>query len=170
MRQQRRSVREVLAGHEDAPYDPKRREFLEQIASALYERHEHFPNWTERVRFFYACYDLNYQVGNGGFAQAAYNIPHLIPVAQRAFEHLDRPEAASLCKKAIQLLPTELGEHLAKGLNDRVSLQEVFEHFRASDMTALDEQIPMEFWADEALQDLVQRYRQEFESVDEIRS
>lgn len=165
MGQPRRTVTEILAGHEDAPYDPEHREFIEQIASALYERHEHFPRWPEKVQFFYACYDLNFQVGNGGFAQAAYNVPQLIPVAQKAFEYFGRIEAASLCKEALSRLPAELAEHLAKGFTGTESLEDVFEHFSESDMADLDEQIPMDFWADDQLQDLVQKNRKEFESV-----
>jgi len=162
----RRTVSEILAGHKDAPYDPELREFIEQIASALYERHEHFPQWPESVQFFYACYDLNYQVGNGGFAQAGYNVPQLIPVAQKAFESFGRSEAASLCKEALSRLPAELAEHLAKGFTGDESLEDVFEHFSESDMADLDERIPKGFWADDQLQDLVQKNRKDFESLD----
>jgi hypothetical protein len=97
MAKHRRSLAKILADHVDAPYDPEHREFVEYIAFALYERHKDFPRWPESVRFFYACYDLNVQVGNGGFAQAAYNVPHLLPVAQKAFERFGRRKAAALC-------------------------------------------------------------------------
>jgi hypothetical protein len=165
-----RTVSEILAGHEDAPYDPEHREFIEQIASALYERHEDFPRWPEKVQFFYACYDLNFQVGNGGFAQAAYNVPQLIPVAQKAFEYFGRAEAALLCREALSRLPAELAEHLAKGFTGSESLEDVFEHFSESDMADLDERITMDFWADDQLHDLVQKNRKDFESVDAIGS
>jgi len=168
MADRRYSLVKILAGHVDGPYDPERREFIEDIASALYERHEQFPQWPESVRLFYACYDINFQVGNGGFAQAAYNVPELLPVAQRAFERFGRKQAADLCRRAVSMLPAELREHLAKGLRDGPSIGEVFGHFRESDMAELDSNLPEEFWADDALQDLVQQYRKEFESVDRI--
>ena len=164
----RPSLTKILAKHVDAPYDPKHRDFIERIASALYERCNDFPRWPESVRFFYACYDLNFQVGNGGFPQAAYNVPELIPVAQKAMEHFGCMEAAALCQEAVSMLPAELVEHLAKGLSINKSLQNVFDHFTESRMAELDGRIPREFWVDDKLQELVQRTRKDFESVDNI--
>ena len=161
----RYNMRKILAEHVDGPYDPERRRFIETVASALYERHKKFPQWPESVRLFYACYDINFQVGNGGFAQAAYNVPELLPVAQKAFERFGRKQAADLCRRAVEMLPAELREHLDKGLRDRTTIEEVFEHFSESGMAELDAIIPDEFWADDALQELVQRNRKDFESV-----
>jgi hypothetical protein len=168
MAKDRGRLARILADHVDAPYDPEHREFIEIVASALYERYQGFPGWPKSVRFFYACYDLNFQVGNGGFAQAAYNIPHLIPVAQQAFERFGRMKAAALCQTAMSKLPAELAEHLAKGFNGAESLQDVFDHFSESSMAELDEQVPAEFWVDAKLQDLVERNRKDFESIDRM--
>jgi hypothetical protein len=164
----RQSLAPLLGGHTEAPYDPERREFIEHVATALYERHEQFPRWPESVRHFYACYDLNFQVGNGGFAQAAYNVPHLIPVAQAAFERFGRPKAAELCRRAAAMLPAELAEHAAKGFVGEETLEEVFAHFDDSAMAALDAELPAEFWADDALQRLVERHREDFASLDNL--
>jgi hypothetical protein len=158
----------ILADHVDAPYDPEHRQFIERVATALYERHEEFSRWPQSVRFFFACYDLNFQVGNGGFAQAAYNVPQLIPVALKAFEHFGHTKAASLCQEAISLLPAELAEHQAKGFTGSESLQDVFDHFKESVMAALDKRVPEEFWVDDKLQELVQQNRKDFESIDSI--
>jgi hypothetical protein len=168
MSMSRRSLASLLAGHVDAPYDPEHREFIERIASALYARHEDFPRWLESVRHFYACYDLNFQVGNGGFAQAAYNVPELIPIAQKAFEQFGRMKAAELCRRAVSMLPAGLAEHLAKGFTGRESLEEVFDHFNASALAKLDKDLPDEFWADDKLQELVERNREDFESIDHL--
>jgi hypothetical protein len=168
MSEPRRSLVSLLADHVDAPFDPERREFIESIASALYERHQDFPQWPESVRYFYACYDLNFQVGNGGFAQAAYNVPELIPVAQKAFEQFGRMKAAELCKRAVSMLPAELAEHLAKGFTGTESLEEVFDHFDESALAELDQDVPEEFWADDKLQELVERNRKVFESIDRL--
>jgi hypothetical protein len=165
----RHSLVKILAGHVDGPFDPEHRELTEYIASALYERHEQFPQWPESVRLFYACYDINFQVGNGGFAQAAYNVPELLPVAQQAYERFGCKQAADLCRRAVSMLPAELREHLVKGLRgDRRTIQHVFDHFRESDMAELDENLPPDFWADDKLQELVQQNRKDFESVDSI--
>jgi hypothetical protein len=168
MANHRYSLAKILRGHVDAPYDPKHREFIEQIASALYERHEQFAQWPESVRLFYACYDINHQVGNGGFAQAAYNAPELLPVAQKAFEKFGSKQAADLCQSAVSMLPAELQQHIAKGLRERPSLPDVFDHFNESEMAKLDDNLPQEFWADDKLQELVQQNRKDFESADQI--
>jgi hypothetical protein len=148
MANRRYSLTKILAGHSDAPYDPKRREFIEQIASALYERHEQFARWPESVRMFYACYDINFQVGNGGFSQAADNVPELLPIAKEAFEQFGRKRAADLCGRALSMLSGSSG----------------------SEWTELDEEtLPNEFWADDALQELVQQHRQDFVLVDRIK-
>jgi hypothetical protein len=164
----RRSLASLLTGHVDAPYDPEHREFIERIASAFYERHRDFSQWPESVRYFYACYDLNHQVGNGGFAQAAYNVPELIPVALKAFEQFGRMKAAELCRRAISILPAEHAQHLAKGFTGAKPLEEVFDHFKESSLAQLDAELPAEFWADDKLQELVERNRTDFESLDRL--
>jgi len=158
----------LLADHIDARYDPEHREFIEDVADALYERHENFPRWPESVRHFYACYDLNWQVLNGGWAQAAYNVPGLISVAGKAFERFGRPAAAELCRRALSMLPAEVAAHVAKGFTGRESLEEVFEHFDDSAMAELDADVTSEFYADDKLQELVELHRSDFESVDRL--
>jgi hypothetical protein len=167
MKDHRRSLSALLDAHTDVPFDGdilEKRDFIEQVAMALYERHEQFSLWPETVRQFYACYDLNFQ----GFAKAAYNAPHLIPVAQAAFERFGRPKAAELCRRAVALLPAELAEHIAKGFTGGESLDAVFAHLNESAMAELDRDRPREFWVDGALQDLVQRHRKDFAAVDRL--
>lgn len=169
MAEYRHSLVKILADHVDAPYDPYQRKFIEYVAAALYERHMQFPQWPSSVRMFYACYDLNYQVGNGGFAQAAYNVPELLPIAQTAFERFGCRQAAELCGRAVSMLPAELQEHFAKGLRaDRRTIEDAFEHFSESEMSELDKNVPGEFWVDDKLQELVEQNRKEFQSVDSI--
>lgn len=171
MNSYRQTFSTLLADHKDAAYDPEHREFVESIASALYERYEDLPpilEWPKAVRFFYACYDLNFQVGNGGFAQAAYNAPELFPIAAEALDDFGHKEAAQLCRTAISMLPSELAEHLNKGLTETPDLQDVFDHFDESAMEALDERTPDNFWVDDRLQKLVEDNRDEFLSIDSI--
>jgi hypothetical protein len=168
MHKRHRTLTKILAEHTDVPYDPEHREFIEDIASALYDRHKSFARWPESVRHFYACYDINHQVGNGGFAQAAYNAPELLPIAQEAFEKFGRKQAADLCRRAVSMLPAELAEHAAKGLTHTESIQATFDHFKDSAMAQLDQSLPEEFWADDMLQELVQKHRRDFVLVDRI--
>ncbi|MGN6546352.1 MAG: DMP19 family protein [Aureliella sp.] len=169
----RYDISEILDEHVDGPYDPEEREFIEEIASALYERVDDMPaveQWPAPVKYFYACYEFNYQVGNGGFAQAAFNVPGLFPIATQAFEHLGLVDAAQLCRRATAMLPQEIAAHLEKGILDTDSLEEVFEHFDDSPLAELDEDIPEEFWADAELQKLVEDNREAFLAIDALLS
>lgn len=166
-----RQFKDILSAHTDGPYDPEHREFVEDIASALYERYDDMPpmsDWPQSVLYFYACYDLNFQVGNGGWAQAAYNVPELFPIAEQAFQDFGLSQAAEHCRLAVSMLPAELAEQLRKGVTDTDDLQDVFDHFDDSAMEQLDEQTPDEFWADDRLQQLVEENREDFLSVDSM--
>jgi hypothetical protein len=66
------------------------------------------------------------------------------------------------------MLPAELAEYAAKGFTGEETLEEIFAHFDDSAMAALDADLPDEFWADDALQALVERHREEFASVDRL--
>lgn len=167
----RRYLTKILTDHTDAPYDNEKREFVEDIASALYERYDDMPpieTWPQCVRYFYACYDMNYQVGNGGFAQAAYNVPELIPIALEAFDHFGHNNAAALLRKVVALLPNEVTEHDEKGFGADETIGEVFAHFEESKMAEFDEDVPDEFWVDDRLQQLVEENRADFISVDSM--
>ncbi|MEM6468770.1 MAG: hypothetical protein AAF802_04320 [Planctomycetota bacterium] len=171
MNKYRRQFSEILASHTDGPYDVENREFVEDIASALYERYDDLPpiaDWPQSVRYFFACYDLNFQVGNGGWAQAAYNVPDLFWIAAEAFDYFKLPAALDLCKTAISMLPEELKEQYTKGLDATEDLQDVFDHFDDSVMEQLDEQTPDDFWVDAQLQRLVEENRAEFLAVDSM--
>jgi hypothetical protein len=167
----RYDFQKIFLEHTPGPYDPEHREFIEQIASALYERLEELPaleQWPEGVRKFFVLYEFNYQVGNGGFAQAAYNTPNLFPIALEAYESLGLHEAASLCRRAWEMLPAELTSQIEKGVIDSDSLEEVFEHFDDSEMSALDESIPDEFWVDDVLQSIAEKHSAEFMQLDSL--
>ncbi len=163
------SLVQILAEHGDKPDDPEDCELIEQVASAIYERYEDLPEmdqWPQSVQYFFACYDLNFQVGAGGFAQAAYNVPELFLIAEQAFQFLKRPAAAELCRRANSMLPAELKTHLEKGFTEEPSIGDVFEHFDESPMADLDEEIPDEFWVGVELQQLVRQHRADFESME----
>lgn len=160
---------EILSAIPDPPDPSEFYDIAEDIAQALYERFESLPpirEWEVPVRNFFALYDLNFQVGNGGFAQAAYNIPELLPVAEQAFSEIGCSEAAKLCRTAIEMLPKEFSEYLAKGIDDTNSISEVFSHFKESDMAGLDSAIPDEFWVEERLSHYVLDHRQSFLALD----
>lgn len=161
----KQSMAELLAGHTDAPYDPEHREFIEDVADALYDRHKDFSRWPECVQDFFACYDLNYQVLDGGWSQVVYNVPELIRVGEKAFERLDCPVSADLCRQVFSRLPSELVTHLAKGNTGTYGLK-FLNDFDFNIFDDLDEKVTPEFYVDDKLQELVERHRSDFESVD----
>ena len=57
-----------------------------------------------RVRTFYAAWQTSADLLNGGFAQAAYNNPHLFGDASLGFLELDLPEQAALIGRAKKLV------------------------------------------------------------------
>lgn len=167
----RRNFQQIFAEHQPGPFNIENRNFIESIASALYERLADMPSpedWPQPVLDFYTLYDLNFQVGNGGFAQAAYNAPDLFPDAIDAFRRLNLPQAAVLCEQALKKLPAELQLFFEKGILETDSLDDVFEHFNDSELNELDDQIPDEFWADAELQKLAEDNEDAFLAVDEL--
>lgn len=146
------------------------RDLIEHIATAIYDLFEDEScnpfEWPTAVLNFYTLYDLNFQVGNGGFAQAAYNVPELLPQAVKAFNALGKPQAASFIEEIVQLMPKELQEHLEKGLDETSDIQDVFDHFVESDLAQFDEKEPDEFWVDDALHQYALAHQDVFQSMD----
>ena len=122
--------------------------------------------YPREVGIYFASRYLEWEVGNGGFAQAAYNIPEWFEAAAQGYEALGKPKAVALIREAQQLLPEELSTLRDKGLLNETTIEEVFEHFRESEMAALDDKIPKdEWWIDNERVDYVRKHRGFFRSV-----
>lgn len=135
-----------------------------------------FDNYPRPVSVYFASRWLQWEVGNGGFAQAAYNGPEWFEMAAIGYADLGKPKAAALIKEALQMLSNERDTLMRKGLNDAALLQrtkgqdeairEVFRHFSESDMTALDDRIPDdEWWIDEQRVAYVRKNRDAFRGI-----
>jgi len=117
------------------------------------------------VRVYYASRLLQWEVGNGGFAQAAYNIPDWFDLAAQGYEALKRPQAAQLIREAIKLLPAERDTLKRKGLYT-ATIGRDFDHFRESRITALDDRIPQDDWEiDDQRVEYVRKHRDAFRKV-----
>ncbi len=109
---------------------------------------------------------LEWEVGNGGFAQAAYNIPEWFEPAAIAYATLGKPKSVALIKKAIQMLHAEHDTLSRKGLLSDTTIHDVFRHFSESDMVALDSNIPEdEWWIDEERVAYVRNNRDSFRGI-----
>jgi hypothetical protein len=135
-----------------------------------------FDNYPRPVRVYIATRWLQWEVGNGGFAQAAYNGPEWFEMAAIGYADLGKPKAVALIKEALQMLSNERDTLMRKGLNDITllqrtegqdkAIQEVFRHFTESDMAALDDRIPDdEWWIDEQRVAYVRKNRDAFRGI-----
>jgi hypothetical protein len=108
---------------------------------------------------------LESEVGNGGFAQAAFNIPHWFQLAEEAYRALGKERSAELIREAMSLLNNEqeaIGEKSLRG----APVWKIFRHFEASSMAALDAKIvEREWYIDEERIAYVRQHRDAFREV-----
>ncbi len=97
------------------------------------------------VALFYAARTLEFDVGNGGFAQAAYNYPDWFGLAAEGYRAFDLPLAAERIEKARTLLPGE------RRLFTATRIGHLFEQFQESRLAKLDSDLDgCGWWAIEA--------------------
>ena len=112
------------------------------------DRPEDLKKYPDPVGIYFASRYVQWEVGNGGFTQAAENVPEWFEPAASGYQSLGKPKAAALIKKAISLLQTGDGESLEAQLE------------------ALVEEIPTdEWWIDPARVEYVRNHRDAFEVV-----
>lgn len=117
------------------------------------------------VRHYFASRYLQWDVGNGGFAQAAYNIPEFFGPAADGYEALGYRDAARLIRDAMKYLPKERAELERKNLLS-ATIDKVFDHFNESRMAAFDAKIremPWEIDAERVA--YVRKHRDVFRSL-----
>nr|WP_255428403.1 DUF4375 domain-containing protein [Ramlibacter cellulosilyticus] len=99
------------------------------------------------LQYFYASRYLEWEVGNGGFAQAAFNVPELFESARLGYLALDLAEAADLISQAQALLASGRGGITAGVGGD---LGELFKAFSESALAELDSKLDdVGWWATE---------------------
>jgi len=145
-------------------------QFSEELASLLYARvnaHSDFARWPHPAKIYYACYDLVFQVGNGGFAQAAYNVPHLFRLAAEGYELLGLKAHAAHIRKASLALPAEHRAHQAKGLLGLPTIGAVFAHFEKSELSSFDSVTEeKDWWLSDNLDDYARKHEADFLVLD----
>jgi hypothetical protein len=135
-----------------------------------------FDNYPRPVGVYLASRWLQWEVGNGGFAQAAYNRPEWFEMAAIGYAALGKLKAVALIKEALQMLSNERDTLRRKGLDNFALLyrteghdktyREVFRHFRESDMAVLDTRIPDdEWWIDEERVAYARKNRDAFRGI-----
>jgi len=118
------------------------------------------------VAVYYASRLLEWEVGNGGFAQAVYNIPDWFEYAAIGYAALGKRKAVQLIRDALALLKGEREDLKEKRLLDGTTIGELFAHFSESRMIELDKRIPEdEWWIDDERIEYVRKNKDAFREV-----
>jgi Domain of unknown function (DUF4375) len=124
---------------------------------------ESFNNLPLAVRHYFASRYVECEVGNGGFAQAAFNVPHLFPAAREGYAALGLQGAVDLIAEAERLIAEG---HAKFGANPRDDIGELFEEFAESALADLDARTEeVGWWATEKRVAYAVEHRASFESA-----
>jgi len=119
---------------------------------------------------YYASRRMEWDVGNGGFAQAAYNMYEWFPAAAEGYTALGLPKAAALIKRAYDLTQAERGV-VGKLKRRRAGIASIFKSFRESSLAELDKQLighlnAVDWWALAPRLTYVRLHRDAFRSLE----
>jgi hypothetical protein len=91
---------------------------------------------SKPVLNYYASHLMESDVANGGFAQAAYNIPELFEAAADGYEAIGHKGAAQVIRKAYAMSKGETGE-VAKLKGRGAGIGAIFKSFKKSTLADL---------------------------------
>ena len=97
-------------------------------------------NLPKPVIDYYASRRIEYDVGNGGFAQAAYNMPEWFDAAATGYDAMGHASAAALIRRAYAVSRREAGT-VSKLKRRRAGIGAVFKSFRESTLSDLDKKL-----------------------------
>jgi len=161
------SVAALIAHDETSPME--RDNFDDALWLLLCEKvtsPEDLEAFRPPVGVYFASRYLEWEVGNGGFAQAAYNIPGWFELAAIGYAALGKPKAVQLIREAQALLTNERKVSENKGLLNGAAIGDVFSHFNESSMAVLDTRIPEdEWWIDDERVDYVRNNKDAFRQI-----
>lgn len=110
-------------------------ELWDTVLDALEKNGENLNSLPLSVRLFYASRSLEWEVANGGFSQAAFNIPELFPLAREWYSGVGIKDAADLIACAEQFIRDGEAEFKTTCNGDIGGL---FEEFLESKLSTLD--------------------------------
>lgn len=99
------------------------------------------------VQTYYASRYVEWEVGNGGFAQAVLNIPEWLEPAACAFENLGKPKVAETIREARQIYEREKSAlpEVRPGAEPELS-----DYFLENAFNYLDDRLDqIHFWSDD---------------------
>jgi len=135
------------------------------MLTAWVDTPEQAVSLPEPVWVYLASRWLEWEVGNGGFPQAAYNIPDWFELGESAYRKLGLDAAAALIARARGMITT--GE--SRGFIAR-RIGELFAQFRESKLAELDAELDsVGWWAEDVRLAYVRSNRAAFRSLDDGR-
>jgi len=124
---------------------------------------EAFSKLPKAVRHYFASRLVECEVGNGGFAQAAFNVPHLFAEAREGYAALGLQGSVELIATAERLIAEG---HAKFGSGPSDDIGELFEEFAESALAELDDRTDAAgWWATEKRVAYAVEHRSEFESA-----
>ena len=118
--------------------------------------------FDEPVMVFYASRLMEWEVANGGFAQAAYNYPEWFGLAAWAYRQLGIEKAAGLIEEGIPLLAEEDREKAFTACE----IGGLFKQFSESTLAELDERVDESgWWATEIRLKHARQHRDSFRRI-----
>lgn len=90
---------------------------------------------------YYASRRIEWDVGNGGFAQAAYNMPEWLEPAAIGYDAIGHADAAAFIRRALVLSKREAGI-VAKLKRRAAGIGFIFKSFRESSLSELVGDLP----------------------------
>lgn len=163
------SLKELLLKDLESPFSYENLDDkVWMILGEYFTEPQDLMKYPDEFTIYFASRYLEWEVGNGGFAQAAYNIPEWFTLALKGYKYFNKTNSVKLIEKAIELLTPEQEELKKKSLIPSNSIEEVFSHFKESQMAALDKEISDEdWWIDEMRIEFVRDHRGVFQNIDE---
>jgi len=165
------TIRELFEADEAANLSDEQFDLcLSHLVSPYFEEAVNVERLPRPVVHYYASRRMELDVGNGGFAQAAYNMYEWFPAASDGYEAMGLPEAAALIREANELAASERGAvGWLKRRGARISA--VFDFFRKSSLAELDADLASRldsagWWAQEPRLKYVRQNRDAFRSLE----
>lgn len=149
--------------------DSKFSDELWQRVSYAFFSPEEASLYGEPVLTYFASFVIEAEVGNGGFAQAAYNASNWFEPAVNAFRKLGLEAAANLISEANETMARENEAH--GGKFDAKDIGDLFSQFSESELAKLDNRLDeVNFWeVFKRRLDHVRANREAFIAIDQVR-
>lgn len=118
------------------------------LLNAKIDNPNDLKKYPEAVGVYFSSRYVQWEVGNGGFVQAAENVPEWLAPAASSYQALGKPKSAALIRKAMSIIQTASESTLE------------------AQREALDQEIPADEWEiDDERVEFVRDHRSDFAGI-----